>query len=205
MHLLLTSRWLNAVPAFLTTAVAKESPLRIGFIASASAIYPDPAWTDVDRDTLRDFGHQLDEIVPEARSRDDTARQLDTVDALFVSGGNTFHLLHVLRSTGADTLIVERVRAGLPYIGASAGAVVAGPDILPASLVDDPAETAPLESTRGLGLVDVVVIPHADGIVTGREVIDRTRARFADRYPLVFIDDDQALVVSDDARSVVDS
>ena len=36
--------------------------------------------------------------------------------------------------------IVDAVRAGLPYIGVSAGAAVAGPDIAPLALLDDPAE-----------------------------------------------------------------
>ncbi|MGV9712225.1 Type 1 glutamine amidotransferase-like domain-containing protein [Gordonia sp. NPDC003424] len=201
MDLLLASRWLDAVPDFLARTTRTTHPT-VGFIGTASALYPDPAWLDFDRHALRGFGCRLVELDPE---RHNFATRLETLDAVFVSGGNTFHLLHVFRTTGAEEHLVTRVRQGLPYIGVSAGAAITGPDIEPVSLMDDASETAPLASTRAWGLVDVVVIPHADGIVGGRQVVEDTRTRYAERFPLLFIDDDQAVVVSDGSLSVVAS
>lgn len=201
MKLLLASRWLDAVPAFLRETTGTPHPT-VGFIGTASALYPDPAWLDVDRDTLRGFGCRLVELDP---TEPDFADRLDGVDAVFVSGGNTFHLLHVFRSTGAQESLVAKVRAGLPYIGVSAGAAITGPDIEPVSLMDDATETAPLDSLRAWDLVEVVVIPHADGLVGGTRLVEHTRARYADRFPLMFITDDQAVLVSDDSLSVVSS
>ncbi len=60
-------------------------------------------------------------------------RPLETlarVEALFMGGGNTYALLGRLEESGLLGAIRERVGAGMPYAGASAGSNVAGPNIL---------------------------------------------------------------------------
>ncbi|NDZ93654.1 type 1 glutamine amidotransferase-like domain-containing protein [Streptomyces sp. SID6673] len=203
-EMLLLSRWLGAVPAFLSAhAVAPNA--RIGFVPTASSIYSDRAWVDLDRSTLRHQGFTTVELDIETMPTTDLAVALDGLDAVFVSGGNVFHLLAALRRTGFAEILTEHVRAGLPYLGASAGACVVGPDIEPLGMLDDPAEATGLHTTTGLGWIDEVVVPHADGIVSGTAVVDELRTRFADRFALRFLDDDQALLVSGDSVSVVAS
>src|SRR5205823_6386899 len=53
----------------------------------------------------------------------------ERADAVFVGGGNTFRLLKTLYERDLIGTISERVRAGLPYLGASAGTVIAAPTI----------------------------------------------------------------------------
>ncbi len=55
--------------------------------------------------------------------------QLDRADALFVGGGNTFRLLKTLQETRLLATIRDVVRGGLPYVGSSAGSVIACPTI----------------------------------------------------------------------------
>ncbi len=50
-------------------------------------------------------------------------------DAVLVGGGNTFHLLRECRRRGLLDLLRDRVRAGTPYAGWSAGANLACPTI----------------------------------------------------------------------------
>jgi len=55
--------------------------------------------------------------------------EVERADAIFVGGGNTFRLLKKLYEQKLFERIRERVRAGVPYVGSSAGSVVACPTI----------------------------------------------------------------------------
>lgn len=57
------------------------------------------------------------------------AKEVEAADAILVGGGNTFHLLKQLYDNGTLWAIRERVLAGVPYIGWSAGSNVACPTI----------------------------------------------------------------------------
>ena len=56
-------------------------------------------------------------------------KEIESADAIIVGGGNTFHLLKQLYDNGTLWAIRERVLAGVPYIGWSAGSNVACPTI----------------------------------------------------------------------------
>ena len=54
---------------------------------------------------------------------------IDRCQALFVGGGNTFRLLDALQRSTLLHVIRERVVAGMPYLGSSAGTNIAAPTI----------------------------------------------------------------------------
>jgi dipeptidase E len=58
-----------------------------------------------------------------------TLEELDRAEAIFVGGGNTFRLLKTLYDRELLAPIRERVRAGLPYLGSSAGSIITSPTI----------------------------------------------------------------------------
>jgi dipeptidase E len=64
--------------------------------------------------------------VHKARDANEAVRD---AEALAIGGGNTFHLLREMYETKLIETIRERVEAGLPYIGWSAGSNVACPTI----------------------------------------------------------------------------
>lgn len=82
--------------------------------------------------------------------------RLGDTDAVFVGGGNTFRLLHRLRQTGLLAEIGSRVRDGMPYLGSSAGAIVAGPTL---KTTKDMPVVEP-GSFDALGLVPFHISPH---------------------------------------------
>jgi dipeptidase E len=81
---------------------------------------------------------------------------LDRADAVFVGGGNTFRLLKTLYERNLLDALRERVRSGLPYIGCSAGTVIAAPTMRTTN--DMPIVEPP--SFVSLGLVAFQINPH---------------------------------------------
>jgi dipeptidase E len=81
---------------------------------------------------------------------------LARAEAVFVGGGNTYALLRRLHQAGLLGPLRERVRQGLPYLGTSAGANVAGPNVL----TTNDWNVVGLTVFEALGLVSFNVNPH---------------------------------------------
>ncbi|WP_261623364.1 Type 1 glutamine amidotransferase-like domain-containing protein [Nesterenkonia marinintestina] len=208
MDVLLLSVGVGAVPAFLEESLPDAgSPVRIAYVDDAAAPFTEEAFVSDEREQLAGLGYELRDVTAGRLTPEDLLAVLDEVDAVYVAGGHTFVLLHALRSSGADQVLLEAVRGGLPYIGASAGAVVAGPSTEPISLMDDPGQVPELTDLTGLGLVGDVVVPHADGNLAPypAAVIGKVVETYDADFPLVLLPDDHALIYRDGARHMVDS
>ncbi|MDQ3659861.1 MAG: Type 1 glutamine amidotransferase-like domain-containing protein [Actinomycetota bacterium] len=71
---------------------------------------------------------------------------------VYMGGGNTYRLLHALRQTGLQKLLLQLIADGVPVYGGSAGAIVLGRDISTAERMDvnDPG----IDDTHGLDLLE---------------------------------------------------
>jgi dipeptidase E len=84
------------------------------------------------------------------------ASAIEQAESVFIGGGNTFRLLKGLQDLGIIDGIRRRVREGMPYIGSSAGSIVACPTLK--TTKDMPiVEPASFEA---LALVDFQISPH---------------------------------------------
>lgn len=206
MKLLLLSLNPGALRSFLDPA-SSAAALRIAYICDAQVAYADAPFVQAERRAIEVLGHELVDITARHTTPSDFESMLDGVDAVYVAGGSTFALLESLRVTGNDEVLVRRVRDGLPYIGLSAGAIIAGPDIAPASLMDDPADGPSLTEFTGLGLMGRTVIPHADGMLAPYPpaLITETVAKYGSTHQLLLLRDDQALLIEGDREMMIDS
>lgn len=107
-------------------------------------------------------------------------------EAIAVGGGNTFYLLSKLYETSVLDAIRERVQAGVPYMGWSAGSNVACPTIKTTN--DMPVVEPP--SFAALGLVPFQINPHyTDAMLPhhqGETRADRI-AEFTRANPEIFV------------------
>jgi dipeptidase E len=97
-------------------------------------------------------GYRLDGIHTHA----DPIQAVREAPAIFIGGGNTFRLLNDLYRLNLLEPVRERIRAGIPYLGISAGSNVAGPTIRTTN--DMPIVQPP--SLDALGLVPFQINPH---------------------------------------------
>ena len=199
--LFLASSGLEYIKQFIGTEPAK---CRMLFIPTAGNLDDDVWWIDKDRDVLSKMGFQITELDIEHATPDEMRKHLKDSDIVYIAGGNTFHLLKQLRDSGFDNLLSAYINNGGLYAGASAGALVMGADIEPVASIGEPEKVRGLNSTEGLGFVNIVPIPHYD-MKARTQAIDEIKKKYSDKYEIVLLTDDQAILVEDDKWSVVDS
>ena len=123
---------------------------RVLFVPYALADYE--AYFSKARERFILMGLDLTSIHTAANS----CRAVSDAQAIFIGGGNTFRLLKALYDLQLLDPIRERVVAGMPYMGASAGSNVAGPTIRTTN--DMPIVEPP--SLAALNLFPYQINPH---------------------------------------------
>lgn len=155
MRLLLLSNSTAPGQGFLEHAVEAIADLleegkRMAFFAQAS--FEPRRYAQIMQQALQPIGVR----VSLAGVGEDLAAELEQADAVFVGGGNSFRLLKALQAEGVLEAIRERVKAGVPYLGASAGSNLACPTIRTTN-------DMPIVEPRGLkalGLVPFQINAH---------------------------------------------
>jgi dipeptidase E len=116
------------------------------------ALFDRDAYAELARGRFEKMGFRLDAI----HRASDPRRAVLEAKALFVGGGNTFRLLKTLQELSLLEPIRRRVLEGMPYIGSSAGSVIAAPTI---RTTNDMPIVQPL-SLEALGLVSFQINAH---------------------------------------------
>jgi len=123
---------------------------RIAFIPFA--IHDRHSYAERVRERFSKMGRSLVSVHDLSNAR----RTVEEADAIFVGGGNTFRLLKDLYDFDLLEPIQRTVAAGIPYIGSSAGSIVACPTL---KTTKDMPVVQP-RSFEALALVDFQISPH---------------------------------------------
>ena len=116
------------------------------------ALFDQDAYVELARARFERIGYSLHSLHRER----DILQAVESADGVFVGGGNTFRLLNSLYSSGVMPTLRAQVARGIPYIGSSAGSIVACPSLK--TTKDMPVVEPP--SFEALGLVDFQISPH---------------------------------------------
>ena len=195
MKLFLTS-YLAGTKGLVEEFLSEEKPREIVFIPTAANVEEYRGYVDEGAAVLREMGYALRNLDVAAVTRDEAAHTIASCECLCISGGNTFFLLQELKKNGLIDLIAKKVRKGMLYIGESAGAIIACPDIEYNQIMDDRAVAPELNDCIGMGLVDWYVLPH-NGEFPFVETTAETIRIYGDKLDLVPLNNSQAAVVSD--------
>ncbi|SFJ50275.1 dipeptidase E [Phyllobacterium sp. CL33Tsu] len=136
------------------------------------------------------------------KTPDEVKAALNTVSAVYMSGGNTFYLLHHMRKSGFFDHVRVRISEGVVYIGSSAGSIVATPVISYADALDDRSKA---EETNdiGLNLVNFSILPHMDH-PSFSALVQKTYKAFEGNGTMCLgLNDDQVIHVVGDSFKVI--
>lgn len=114
------------------------------------------------------------------------------IDVIYISGGNTFGIMKLIRDSGFDKAIVNYVRGGVLYIGGSAGAHIATMDISHVAKYDK--DTFGLTDFAGLGLYKGILICH----YTEARKADFENLASLGGYIVSALSDEASIIVEDD-------
>jgi dipeptidase E len=203
-RLFLGSAGLGALPDWLTSA---PRPVRRAvLVPTAANPLPSAPWVDAADRVLSQAGIRVDRLDLEQAAEDDVRRALEPADLVFVAGGFPLFLLdHAIRS-GFAALVAPAVRSGrLDYVGISAGAALAAPDLAyfrePDAAIDrgDPGTPG---STTGLSLAPFLVLAHRNRGRAPRH--DRQIAQHG-AHNYLSINDNQAITMTGPTWHLIDS
>lgn len=127
-------------------------PLKILFVPYAAVTFSFDDYEAKVQERFVALNHSLTSIHKSA----DPAAAIREADVIVVGGGNTWQLVRMMNDKGIFPLIRERVLAGVPFIGWSAGANVACPTLRTTN-------DMPIVDPKGfdcLGLVPFQINPH---------------------------------------------
>ena len=113
------------------------------------------------------------------------------IDVIYISGGNTFGTMKLIRDAGFDKAIIDYVQNGAIYVGGSAGAHIATADIAHVAKYDK--ETFSLTDFSGLGLYNGILICH----YKEERKADLDALNALGKYRVIPLSDEQSILVKD--------
>lgn len=166
MKLLLSSSGISnqSIAEALAVLVSKKpEDTKVGFVPIAANVQEgNKDWYINQFVNLWRYGFNYVDIVDPTAADVDWKTRLEDMDVIFVSGGNTFHLLNQYRQTGFDKWL-ETNKNSKVYVGVSAGTIIMTPTIEIANLGPNPDPNLPrLKDLTAMRWVDFEVEPHCD-------------------------------------------
>lgn len=169
--------------------------VKLAFISTASKGASSRDYIEIHFKELKKRGFDFTKIDLDNRNQEELEQILKPFNFIYVAGGNPFYLLKSIKESSFDKVIKKLVAQGVTYIGSSAGANVACPNINMALWKEECREQKHshygVTDYDAIGLVDFLVIAHYEEYL--EDVIKNELSNL--KYPLRILKDGQALLI----------
>ena len=203
MKLLLTSAGItnDALAKALTRLTGKKpEAVKVGFIPTAANVEEgNKDWFIGQITNLTKYGYNWIDIIDPSAAGVDWENRLNETDVIFISGGNTFHLLDQVRKTGLSDWLIEHKQDKI-FVGSSAGSILMTPKIAVANVEPGDPNLANITDLQGLGWVSFEISPHVPEMVSEEA---STQYQSTTGCELYLIDDNTGIMVDDENITVV--
>ena len=162
----------------------------------------DLAWHKQNKKSMTEAGFEIFEYTITGKNLEDLKKDLGGVDVVYVEGGSLVHMMNQTRLSGFDVFIRQFVENGGIYIGTSTGSFIAAEDTAPGLSLENYFEEN--FDTRGIGLVNFLVMPHwgNDDFKKNYEKIPRDAYNMT--TPMIILTNTQYVWVKGDSIQIID-
>jgi dipeptidase E len=203
MRLLLTSSGISnkTIAKALSDLTGKlPSATKIGFVPIAANVEEgNKDWIVNQFLSLWRNGYNWIDIIDPTASGVKWQQRLKVVDVIYLSGGNTFHLLDQVRKTGFDKWLIKNLEDKV-YIGGSASTIILAPTIGVAEIDKVEPNFFGLTDLAGLSLVDFEIVVHVPSMISSQSA--EIYAKKSKNKVYIF-DDETAAKVDGDKLEIV--
>jgi len=168
---------------------------KVTFIPTAANPEKVRFFVDSDKKALQRIGLIVDETDIANCSKEEISVKLNENDYIFICGGNTFYLLQELKRKKIDSLIVQHINNGKPYIGSSAGSIILSKNIGYVSRMDSPKKAPELTDYDALGVTDFYILPHYTN-APFKKITQKIIEEYESKLDLRPISNDQVIIVN---------
>jgi dipeptidase E len=215
MKLLLTSNGLSndSIAKAFQDLIGKEPKnTKVAFIpTAANSERGSKDWLIQDQYRILERGYYVDIIELTAIKPEKLKEALESMDAIFIGGGNTFYLSYWMQKTGLFEMLPELLKTKV-YGGISAGSIIAGASLLPSKAIKEgyidrhyqERSTKDEGSDKALNLVNMVFRPHlgsASFPTVNKDNLTKIAPKLS--YPMYALDDSSALKIVDGKIEII--
>jgi dipeptidase E len=195
------SYW-RPVSDWLVEYLRENSVQRIAYIINADKrrYIEEPDLPMYDFEFLKQHGFDITAV--DLDELDKTPEIFESVDLVYVRGGNTFDLLEAVQRSGFTEILGKLLSQGVIYAGSSAASTLVGPNIEIAENDFAPDyNLVGLSDTTGLGFTEFAIFPHWEEGWRGE--LNALIARKNIKYPIRCLKDKQVMVVKDGKEELI--
>lgn len=200
-QLFLSSSFTDVEAQFTEYINNKSHTKSVTFIPAASLVEDVTFYVDEALALFKRLDFSIDVLDLTASTPSEIAETLQSNNFIYISGGNTFYLLDVLKQSGAFALILEQIAEGKIYIGESAGSVIAAESIDYIAAMDDKTKAPAADTYPALNVVPFAIVPHYQAAYFAEAAETILRTYQAD-YELIPLSNHQVMIVEGEHTDV---